>query len=101
MYTLHVIYVVIFAAVYSIFTGIYFAGSDGGIVYNVLDYEQNVALAVGLIFLTVFIIIPAVHFIIFYPLSKLKEVVLYCIFKDRGHTMMDEGNSMEEIGNKV
>jgi len=41
IYTYHAIYVMIFGAVYSVFTGFYFVGSDGGIVYNVLDYGEN------------------------------------------------------------
>ncbi len=82
IYTLHVVHVMLFAAVYVIFTGIYFGASTGRrYVYNVLDYDNNTGLAVALAFLSVFVIVPVIHFVVIYPLSKLKEYILYRLFK--------------------
>ena len=96
IYALQVIYAVSFGAAYSIFTGLYFVGSDGIIVYSVLNYRENLGFAVVIILLTVFVVIPAVHFIIFYSQSKLKEVILYCIFKERREAMINENEVMEQ-----
>ena len=96
IYTLQLIYIWIFGTVYVIFTGIYFEVSNGNIVYSVLNYGENLGLAVGIIILSGLVVFPAVHFIIFYSQSKLKEVILYCIFKERRETMIGEDEVMEE-----
>ena len=98
IHTYHVIYVSMFGAVYAVFTGLYFVGTDGGFVYNVLDFGENLGQAVGTIFLTVFIVIPAVHFIIFYSLSKLRDVVLYLIFRKPSNTVYEnEGDRTAKV----
>ena len=81
--TLHVIYTMIFGSVYVIFTGLYFKESEGNIVYTVVDYKNAVGQAIGICILVVLIVVPAIHFAIFYSQYKLKELILYCIFKDK------------------
>ena len=80
--TLHVVYIMIFGAVYVVFTGVYFALS-GNIVYDVLDYENSLGLAIGISFAVVILMGPLVHILIFYSMSKLQELILYCTWKIR------------------
>ena len=78
--TLHVIYPVIFAVIYSLFTGLYYAGSQNA-VYSVLDYGENLGFAIGLCIIAAFVLIPVIHLILFYPLYKLKVFILYSLFR--------------------
>jgi len=78
--TLHVIYVMFFGIAYVAFTGIYYVQS-GNIVYNVLDYENNLSLAIGVCIAVILLFIPLVHILMFYSMSKLQELLLYCIMK--------------------
>lgn len=80
---LHFIYTVIFAAVYSLFTGIYFAPS-GAIVYSgVLDYGTNLGGAVGAVVGVVLVFLPFVHIVIFFMQYFLKFWILYYVFGRR------------------
>jgi len=87
--TLHVLYFMIYGVFYVVFTAIYFAGS-GNTIYSILDYENSKGSAVGMIFVTLFVITPAVHFAVFYISSKLKELILYCIFVKRCRMRSEE-----------
>ena len=76
---LHFIYPMIYAVVYSVFTGIYFAAS-GNVVYdNVLDYGEGLGLAVGVVVGVTLVFIPLVHFI-FYLQYFAKNWILYRLF---------------------
>ena len=61
----------------SIFTG--YIGTKEAI-YDVLDYSKNVWLSIGVIALSIFVVGPFVHFIIFYFIYKVKSAVLYFLF---------------------
>ena len=89
--TLHVIYIMIFGAVYSVFTGLYFVGS-GNYVYKVLDYNENVGLVVGVCIFVVFIVLPFCHLVIFYLQHLAKVAIIYCIFVRRRQVLSTDGN---------
>ena len=75
---LHIIYLVTYGAVYTVMTGIYFAASNES-VYPVLDYDEEAGPAVGLIFATIFLILPILHsFFFFMYLGKVW--MMYCCF---------------------
>lgn len=84
---LHLIYTMIFAIVYAIFTGVYFTIS-GNIVYPVLDYENRPGGAVGAVLGVVFGLFPLVHIGIFYLQHFAKFWILYFVFgrKERPQT---------------
>ncbi len=96
--TLHVVYIMAFGAIYVFFTGIYLLGS-GNIVYNVLDYGEELGLAIATGCVVVLVFIPAIHFIIFYFQSKLQQFILYCIFKRKKKIqsveLQEEGKDIE------
>ena len=63
---LHFIYIQAFGVMYSVFSGVYFVANGTDIlgnpyIYNVLDYGNNTALAVGLDVGIVVLVLPAVH----------------------------------------
>ena len=64
---LHFVYVQIFGACYSVFTGIYYATNltnlyDGGrYIYPVLDYVESPGIGSAIIFLVVLLFLPAIH----------------------------------------
>ena len=78
---LHVVYVMIFSSIYSIFTVVYWAA--GGVndrgksyIYNVIDIENgNAGVAAGILIATVFLIVPLIQLLLF-GLYKLR-----CCFK--------------------
>lgn len=78
--TLHVIYVMAFGTAYTVFTGLYYAGS-GKVLYSVLDYKNSLSSAVGVCFGIVFAFIPSVHFVIFYSQSKLQQCIINLVYK--------------------
>ena len=75
--TRHVVYTMSYGAIYGIFTG--YIGTKEAI-YDVLDYSKNVWLSIGVIALSIFVVGPFVHFIIFYFIYKVKSAVLYFLF---------------------
>ncbi|XP_064609919.1 protein rolling stone-like [Liolophura sinensis] len=67
---LHAHHPLIYAVLYSLFTGIYYAagGTTAGgekAIYAVLDYEKSPGLAVGLLLVASFIAIPLLHVLLF------------------------------------
>ena len=64
--TLHVVYSMAFAALYCLFTGLYYVGTQEAVYAYVLDYGQMLGLAIGISVMSVFILMPLVHFIVFY-----------------------------------
>lgn len=64
VYLLHVLYILVFSSVYSIFSGLYFIAT-GGIIYKVLDYGSNAGAAVGLYLALTFLLLPVVHFLVY------------------------------------
>ena len=61
---LHCVYLMIFGAIYSTFSGIYFV-LTGEVIYYVLDYRENAGGAVGLYLALIFLLLPAIHSLIF------------------------------------
>lgn len=72
---LHVIYILVFSAVYSVFSGLYFIAT-GDIIYSVLDYESNAGAAVGLYLALTFLLLPLVHLLV-YLMYLGKQWVVY------------------------
>ena len=72
----HVVYLVMFGAAYFGFTGLYYVGT-GDIIYPLLDYDINIAIAVVVSILAVLVGIPIIHFI-FYLQHKIKALIMSC-----------------------
>jgi hypothetical protein len=81
IYYLHVIYLMIFATTYSIFSGIYFLAT-GGIIYVVLNYRSNPGTAVGLYLGVIFLLLPVVHLLV-YLMYLVKQWVVYRVCRIR------------------
>lgn len=67
---LHFIYPVTFGAGYIVFTGIYYAANGTNpngshSIYPVLDYENKLGFAVGVDLITVFVLAPLLHMLLF------------------------------------
>lgn len=95
--TLHVVYSVIFGALYCLFTGLYYIGTKEAVYGSVLDYGSMLGRALGTVVLSVFVLIPLVHFIVFYLQYKLKVAIMYFLF--RRNTALEE--TQEEAEDKV
>ena len=93
--TLHVIYPMVFGAVYCVFTGIYFVATDGRIIYPILDYDSNLGLALGVVLVVIFIVFPIFHLIIFYLQHLAKVGIMYYIF-GRPQQLSLEGEEKSE-----
>ena len=104
---LHFIYSIIFIAIWSIFSGIYFAAGGTNYygsryIYKFLDYEENPFFAVTMGFVITFIIIPLIHSFV-YCLYLVREGLLYlarkhcCSFIAGGftHEEMNENDETE------
>ena len=93
---LHFIYPVIYAAVYSVFSGIYFVASCGLVIYDdVLDYGERLGHAVGVVVAVTLVFIPLVHLVI-YLQYFVKFWILYCIFGQKRKSAVDsEGNQQK------
>ena len=78
---LHCIYLLILSSVYSTFSGVYFI-ITGDNIYSVLDYKNHTGGAVGLYLSLTFLLLPAVHFLIFILHLSRKWVVYYhCVVR--------------------
>ena len=95
---LHFIYPMIYAAVYSVFTGIYFAASGNVIYDNVLDYGEGLGLAVGVVVGVTLVFIPLMH-LIFYFQYFVKFWILYYIFgrKQVNIVELEESEQKNEV----
>ena len=77
----HIYIGMIYGSVYSIFSGIYYAAGGKGIngtdyIYPVLDYSTNPGQAVGLDFIVLLVLLPAMHCSI-YAFSLLRRWAVY------------------------
>ena len=107
----HFYFTVIFAAVYVVFTGIYYAaggtnlGSDP-FVYSIIDYGNNPGGAVGVIFAVVFVLLPFVH-VLFYLAYVARYWIVYLIYRkctsSPDHTRLEDGKpqSSPDIGTEL
>ncbi len=93
---LHGIYVLSFACVYVVFTGIYYA-ADGTnaqnepYIYGVLDYEDSPGTAVAYVLGVVLVFLPLVH-VAFYVQYVARYWITYALFRGlrrQGHTPLD------------
>ncbi len=73
---LHFIWIVMYAAIYCIFTGVYFVIS-GNSIYPVLDYENFTGSAIGLASGVTLVYLPLVHIIIFF----LQSVIIFWLLR--------------------
>ena len=76
---LHLFWIMIYGAIYGIFTGVYFVIS-GASVYPVLDYEDGIGLAVGLVVGVTLVFLPLVHILIFYLQYLARFWIMRCYF---------------------
>ena len=80
----HAVYLVMFSAVYIVFTGIYFVAGGGNefnnatYIYPVLDYEESPDTASGIAIGLALVYVPLIH-LFFYINYLLREGVLYII----------------------
>lgn len=89
---LHFVYIVLFSAVYSVFTGVYYL-CTGDIIYDVLDYRSNAGAAVGLYLSLTFILLPLVHVLV-YLMYVGKQWVVYRVCAVR-HAKWSGGEMLE------
>ena len=75
----HVVYLMVFGCVYSLFSGLYFVGTQD-IIYPVLNYGQNVGGAVVTCLAVIFLIIPIIYFVVFFAMYRIKLLILYRIW---------------------
>lgn len=93
---LHFVYLMIFGAVYAVFSGIYFA-ITGDIIYSFLDYGTNPGLAVGSCILLILIFLPLVHAIVFYLQYVAKCWLFWWCLNKRREATDDDKNVMDEV----
>ena len=78
---LHMIYLMIFLSVYVVVNGIYYS-MTGDAAYHVLDYNSRLIISIGVIFLTLFVVVPILHTVLFCMYLG-KVWILYCYFSRR------------------
>lgn len=96
----HFIYPLAFGIVYIVFTGIYYA-SSGGIIYDVIDYEEAVGVSV-VVLLGSLLLLFLVHLLFFFMYMG-KVWILYCFFakslssqvKDNSLPANDQGSHLQ------
>ena len=94
----HFYFTQIFASVYAVFTGIYFAAGGTNIrnkpyIYSILDYGNNPGSATGLVLGVILVFLPIVHFL-FYLIYVARYWALYLIYGKRSsspdHSRLEE-----------
>ena len=90
----HFIYLMTYGALYTIFTGIYYA-TTRDVIYGPLDYGENLGLAVGICVGVVLLFLPFVHCVVFYLQYKARFWILYYI--SRHFEKKCDGNSEDEL----
>ena len=78
---LHGIYLMIFLSVYVVIDGIYYS-ITGDAAYYVLDYHRKLGISIGVVILTLFVIVPILHTIV-YCMHLGKVWILYRFFRRR------------------
>ena len=96
---LHFIYPAMFAAAYAVFTGIYFAagGTDPNgnpYIYPVIDYGNRPGLAVGLMLVLVFVVIPIINLVMF-GLYSVRFWFTHCLWARRESSAEGDGEVIE------
>ena len=87
---LHFVYLMIYASVYVLFSGIYF-GATGNVIYmKFLDYGDYPGLAVGGILGVLLLAIPGLHTVVYYLQYTLKYWILYLVL-GRPHRSAEPG----------
>lgn len=80
---LHSVYLACFIGVYVSFTGVYF-GITHEVIYRVLDYEENLALAATLCVLSAILFAPLLYIVAFYLQYLVKFRILRWLFLPSG-----------------
>ena len=106
----HFYFTQIFAVVFVVFTGIYYAAGgtnldDEPFVYSILDYGNNPGSAIGIIIAVLFVLLPILH-ILFYLVYITRYWILYLIYNkytsSQDHSRKEEGKeSSPEVGNEL
>ena len=99
MRLLHVVYPVLFAASYAVFSGIYFATDGTNVngdpfIYSVLDYESSPGSATGWVLVVVLVFVPIVHLLLF-GLYTMRFWLTYCLWARRESAQGDMGAAVE------
>jgi hypothetical protein len=94
----HMVYCILFGAAYTLFTGLYYAGGgrtafNTTFIYPVLDYDENPGLAVGMGFISSFLLAPLIH-LFFYGNYLLREGLLYLVKHKCCKWLNDEKSSL-------
>lgn len=94
----HFVYVSVFAGTYGLFTVIYFfaggTGADGEpYIYGVLDYGSNPGLAVSLLLISILVISPIIHCLVYE--NYLMRQWLFSVFKALGNKRCKDGKHSE------
>ena len=86
----HFYFTQIFAAVYAVFTGIYYAAggtntNNSPYIYSILDYGTRPGSATGLILAVILVLLPIIHFL-FYLVYVGRYWILYLIYGKQSST---------------
>ena len=90
---LHFIYLMIYVAIYGIFTGIYYSVTRRAI-YPYLDYGNNLGRAIGIGAGLIFGVVPLVHIMTFLQ-YKAKFWIMYCIYNHIGKKQDDKSDKLK------
>ena len=85
---LHIIYPVLFAICYTVFTGIYFAAdgtnvNDDPYIYSVLDYENDPGTATAWVLIVIMVFVPIMHLLL-YGVYTVRFWLTYFLWAKRG-----------------
>ncbi len=100
VHLLHVVYLMLFGALYVVFTGIYFVVSDSVIYTKFLDYEDMLGVAIAVVLCSILLLLPVVHTICFYLQYLARAWLVHCYLqrKDRGKQQeLKENEEMQEL----
>ena len=100
---LHVIYLMIFAGTYCIFSGVYFACNGTNLkgnptIYNILDYKESPGAATGWVLGLIFVFVPLLHLTMF-GLFSVRFWITYYLWKKIENRDSDEQELIHIEGN--
>lgn len=100
---LQFVYLMMFAMVYTVFTGIYYAAGGTNTageryVYSIIDYGNSPGMAVGVIIVLVFVV-PLVLHSLYWGLYMLRTLLLHCWLKKSQKYHTQSGNTCTPMSN--
>lgn len=99
----HFYYNQIFASVYAVFTGVYYAAggtntNNDPYIYRILDYGSTPGFSTGLVLAVILVFLPIVHFA-FHLVYIARYWLIYLIYGKRASSTVDHAKLEEEKSN--